>query len=64
MRFLQFTLAQQFSGDNTINTPFQIKKHMLFPLLKKKKQKQGNMAHFLSFTKTKAFKMIKIASAW
>jgi len=54
-------MAQQFSGDNTINTPFQIKKHMLFLLLKKKKQ--GNMAHFLSFTKTKAFKMIKIASA-
>lgn len=61
MHFLQFTAAQQFSGDNTIHTPFQIKKHMLFPLLKKKRQ--GNMAHFLSFTKTKAFKMVKIASA-
>lgn len=41
MHFLQFTLAQQFSGDNTINTLFQIKKHMLFLLLKKKPREHG-----------------------
>lgn len=56
MHFLQFTLVQQFSGVNAINTPFQIKKHMLFPLLKKRK---GTWLIFFPLQKQKLLKWEK-----